>query len=163
MAQLMTILVLIVMVFVIILEMFCGRISLNSVLLLLLENFVSGFRLKLMYIFLIVSIRSSLTHLHGIQQIVLLPQFIEIIFFHLHQQNKSSKSKVQVRQVGNIVAKGFLKLPNLHMLQKQKNPSLPRNLVLEAFGELLMVFSTKVNLPPSQKNKLFKLSKTKIL
>ena len=40
-------------------------------------------------------------------------------FFRLYQQNKSSESKV-------IVAKGFLKLPNLHMLLKQKSPSLPR-------------------------------------
>ena len=45
-----------------------------------------------------------------------------------------------------IVAKGFLKLPNLHMLLKQKSPSLPRNLALGTFGELLTVFSTKVNL-----------------
>ena len=29
---------------------------------------------------------------------------------------------------------GFLKLPNLHMLLKQDNPSLPRNLVLGTFG-----------------------------
>ena len=35
------------------------------------------------------------------------------------------------------------------MLLKQKNPSLPRNLVLETFGELLTVFSTKVNPIPS--------------
>ena len=40
------------------------RISLNSVLLLLLVNFVSGFRLELMYISLIISERSSLTHFH---------------------------------------------------------------------------------------------------
>ena len=59
-----TILRLIVMVFVIILEMFHGRISLNSVLLLLLVNFVIGFRLELIYI-LIKSTRSSLSHLHG--------------------------------------------------------------------------------------------------
>ena len=52
-------------------EMFHGRISLNSVPLLLLVNFVSGFRLKLMYIFLIVSIRSNLSHLHGFQELVL--------------------------------------------------------------------------------------------
>ena len=39
-------------------------ISLKSVLLLLLANFVSGFRLELMYISFIKSIRSSLTHLH---------------------------------------------------------------------------------------------------
>ena len=46
----------------------------------------------------------------------------------------------------NTTFKGFLKLPNLHMLLKQKNPSLPRNLVLGIFGESLIVFSTKVNL-----------------
>ena len=38
-----------------------------------------------------------------------------------------------------IIAKGFLKLPNLHMLLKQKSPSLPRNLALGTFGELLIV------------------------
>ena len=41
-----------------------------------------------------------------------------------------------------IVAKGFLKLPNLHMLIKQNSLLLPRNLALETFGELLIVFST---------------------
>ena len=44
-----------------------------------------------------------------------------------------------------VIAKGFLKLPNLHMLRKQKSPSLPTNLALETFGELQIVFSTKVN------------------
>ena len=57
---------------VIIWEMFHGRISLNILLLLLLVNFVSGFRLEMMYIFLIVSIRSNVSHLHG---------FIEISFY----------------------------------------------------------------------------------
>ena len=71
--SLMATLVLIGMVFVIILEMFHGKTSLSTVLLLLLVNFVSGFRLELMYISLIVSIRSSLTHLHGFQLLVLLP------------------------------------------------------------------------------------------
>ena len=60
-------------VFVITWEMFHGRISLNSVLLLLLVNFVSGFRLELMCISLIENIRSSLIHLHGFQLLVLLP------------------------------------------------------------------------------------------
>ena len=45
-----------------------------------------------------------------------------------------------------IVVKGFLKLTNLHMLIKQKNPSLLKNLALVTFGELLIVFSAKVNL-----------------
>ena len=34
-----------------------------------------------------------------------------------------------------VVAKGFLKLPNLHMLIKQKSPSFNRNLLLRTFGE----------------------------
>ena len=72
-AELMTILVLIGMIFVIISEMFQGEISLNSVLLLLLVNFLSGFRLELMYISLIQNIRSNLTHLHAFQPLVLLP------------------------------------------------------------------------------------------
>ena len=45
-----------------------------------------------------------------------------------------------------IVAKTFLKLPNLHKLIKQKNPSLPRNLAPRYFDEWVIVFSTKVNL-----------------
>ena len=45
----------------------------NSVLLLLLVNFSSGFRLKLMYICYIITIRSYLTHLHGFQLFMLLP------------------------------------------------------------------------------------------
>ena len=64
--------------------------------------------------------------------------------FCLYQQNKSSESKVSSDRLV-IVAKGFLKLPNLHMLLKQ-SPSLPRNLALWTFGKLLIVFSTKVNL-----------------
>ena len=45
-----------------------------------------------------------------------------------------------------IITKGFLKLANLHMLIKQKSPSLPRNFALGAFHKLPLVFSTKVNL-----------------
>ena len=45
-----------------------------------------------------------------------------------------------------MVAKGFLKLANLHVLIKQKSPSLPRNLTLGTFGELPIVFLTKINL-----------------
>ena len=60
-------------VFLIIWEMFHGRIFLNSVLLLLLKNFVSWFRLGLMYISLIVNIRPGITHLNGFQLLVLLP------------------------------------------------------------------------------------------
>ena len=44
-----------------------------STLLLLVVNFVGGFSLELMYISLIVGIRSNLTHLYGFHQLVLLP------------------------------------------------------------------------------------------
>ena len=37
-----------------------------------LMNLVNGFRLELMYISFIVSVKSNLTHLHGFQQLVLL-------------------------------------------------------------------------------------------
>ena len=55
--------------------------QLSVLLLLIYVNFVSVFRLELIYISLIVNIRSSLTHLHGFQLLVLLPYFIEITFF----------------------------------------------------------------------------------
>ena len=45
-----------------------------------------------------------------------------------------------------MVAKGFLKLPNLYMLMKQKHLTILRILALRTFGELPIVFSTKVNL-----------------
>ena len=61
-------------------------------------------------------------------------------FFRLYQQNKSSESKVKFRQASNRCKRVLEVLPNLHMLPKQKSPSLPRNLALETFGELLIVF-----------------------
>ena len=76
--------------------MFHRRISLNPLLLLLLVNFVGGFRLELLdisiisiyiYIYIypskvhtdisiIISSRSNLTRLNGFQQLVLLPELI---------------------------------------------------------------------------------------
>ena len=64
-------------------------------------NFVSGFRLELIYIYHIENIRSSIIHLHGFQLPVLLPWFIEITFFRLSQREKSSDSKVKFRQASN--------------------------------------------------------------
>ena len=46
------------------------------------------------------------------------PYFIEITFFCLYQQNKSSESKVKFRKASNR-CKRALKLPNLHMLLKR--------------------------------------------
>ena len=66
-------------------------------------------------------------------------------FFHLYQQNKFFHVKESSERLV-IVVKRFLKLPNLHMLIKQKSLSFPENLPLGTFGELLIVFLTKVNL-----------------
>ena len=71
-AELMTIFMLIRMVFLIIWEMFYGRISINSVLLLLLVNLMSGFSVELMYRSLIASISLCIIYLHGFQLLVLL-------------------------------------------------------------------------------------------
>ena len=76
-AQLMTILVLIGMVFMSILEIFHGRTSLSLVFLLYVVNFVSGSRLEVMHVSLIENIRSNIIHLHGFQLLVLLPQLIK--------------------------------------------------------------------------------------
>ena len=119
----MTNIVLIGTAFVIIQEMLHERISLSSVLLLLPVNFVSWFNLALMYISLIVSIRSSLTHLHGFQLLILLSYFIEITFFVCTNRINLNLKESSGRLV--IIAKGFLKLLKLHMLRKQKCLSLP--------------------------------------
>ena len=82
------------------------RISLISVLLLLLVNFVSGFRQELMYIYLIIFIRSNFTHLHHSSSWFSAAFAAAIAhrnhFFHLYQQNKSSESKVRFREAINL-------------------------------------------------------------
>ena len=96
-------------------ETFHGKISLNSVVLLLILDFVSGYRLEypssseVSDQARLISMVFSCCH-----------SSLESFFFHLYQQNKFSESKVKV-QTG-FFAKGFLKLPNLHMLIKQKSP-----------------------------------------
>ena len=65
---------LIEVVFVIIKEMFHGRMSVKSIpLLLLVMNFVSGYRLELILTSFIKNIRPSLIHIYGFQLLVLLP------------------------------------------------------------------------------------------
>ena len=63
-------------------------------------------------------------------------------FFRLFQQNKSSESKVKFRQASNH-CKRVLEAAKLVCATKT---SLPRNLAHRTFGELLIVFSTKLNL-----------------
>ena len=138
----MTILMLIGTVFMIIWEMLYERISLNSVLLLLLMNLWvgSGWNVYIPH-------RKYQAKPHSSQWLSAACAAAIVYrnhFFHLYEQNISSESKVKFRQASNL-CKGFLKLLNLHMLIKQKNSSsLPRNLALGTFGELVTVL-LKIN------------------
>ena len=125
--------------------MFHRRISLNSVLLLLLVNFVSGFRLELMYIpchkyqvkphsspWFSAACAAAIIHRNH--------------FIRLYQQNKSSESKVKFRQASNCCKRVFEAAKLAYATKTKESISLPRNLALGTFGKLLTVFSTKVNL-----------------
>ena len=74
--QMVIILLLIDTIFVIIKEMFHGRMSVKLIplllLLLLLVNSVSGSRMKLIHISLIINIRSRISNLYGFQLLLLL-------------------------------------------------------------------------------------------
>ena len=89
-------------------EMFHGRISLNSVLLLLLVNFVSGFRFKPHSPpWFSAACAAVIVHRNH--------------FLCLYQQNKSSESKVKFRQANNrkwqiadsFLSKGKSAIPTL--------------------------------------------------
>ena len=92
--------------------MFHGRLSLNLLFLLLVLNFVSGSRLELMYLSLIVNIRSRLIRLHGFQLLVLLPLLIEITsFVCINKVNILHLKRNSDRLV--IIIKGVLKADRL--------------------------------------------------
>ena len=125
--------------------MFHRRISLNSVLLLLLVNFVSGFSLELMYIprhkyqvkphsspWFSAACAAAIVHRNH--------------FIRLYQQNKSSESKVKFRQASNCCKRVFEAAKLAYATKTKESISLPRNLALGTFGKLLTVFSTKVDL-----------------
>ena len=125
--------------------MFHRRISLNSVLLLLLVNFVSGFSLELMYIprhkyqvkphsspWFSAACAAAIVHRNH--------------FIRLYQQNKSSESKVKFRQASNCCKRVFEAAKLAYATKTKESISLPRNLALGTFGKLLALFSTKVNL-----------------
>ena len=111
----------------------------DIVLLLLLVNFVRGFRLEIMYISFIVNIKSSPTHFHGFLLFVCAAAIGHINhFFGLYQQNKSSRYKVKFRQVSNY-CKSILEAAKLAYANKIKES-------IRTFDESLVVFSTKLNL-----------------
>ena len=76
-------------------------------LLLLVLNFVNGFKLELMHMSLIVNIRSSLTHIHGFQVLVQLLQYFFVCNSRINLLNLKQSSDRLV-----IITKRFLKLPN---------------------------------------------------
>ena len=85
------------------------RITLILVVLSLLSNFVREFKLELMYISLILNIRSSLVHLHGFQVLVQFSWFFETTSYICTNRINiicwGASSYLLV-----ITAKGFLKL-----------------------------------------------------
>ena len=66
-------------------------------------------------------------------------------FFRLYQKVKSSDGKVKFRLPSNQ-CKRVLEAAKLAYANTQKSLLLPSNLALMSFGELLIVFSTKINL-----------------
>ena len=97
-----------------------------------------------------VSIRTNLTYLHGFSAACAGAIVHRNHFFHLYQQNKSSESKVRFRQASNH-CKRVLEAAKLAYATKTKDfITPPETWLAELFGELLIVFSTKVNLaiPP---------------
>ena len=94
------------------------RISLNLVLLLVLVNYVGGFRLELICISCIVSIvkpYSSPWFLAAFAATIVYRNH----FFRLYQQNKSSESKANFRQASNR-CKSVLEAVKLAYANKKK-------------------------------------------
>ena len=105
-------------------------------LLLLLVNFVSGFRLELMYIPLIESVRWSLTHLHGFQLPVLLPTTVSYRNrFSFYQMNKFSESKVKFRQASDCF-KRVLEAAKLEYANKTKESISSQKLGSQDFWQI---------------------------
>ena len=127
----MIILVLIEMVFIIICERFHGTIYLNSMLLVILD-FVSVFKLELMYIplypkyqaephsspwFSVAACAAAIAHRNP--------------FFYLYQQNKSSESKVET---GFNYCSRVLKTVKLAFANKTKDCITSQKLGLPDFS-----------------------------
>ena len=107
------------------------RIFLNLVLLLLVVNFVSGFRLELMYIFLIENISLSVTHLHGFQLLV------------------SSDSKVNFRQASKC-CKRVLEAAKLAYANETKESITSQKRGSQDFWEIAnsITYKGKSTIPP---------------
>ena len=109
---------------------------------------LSGFRLELMYISLIINIRSNLTNLHCFQLLVQMVQRNH--FFLLYEQGKSSESKAKFTQAGNTCIRVLEAAKLAYADEKKESITFqklaPFQKLPETFGILSIVFSTKVNL-----------------
>ena len=96
--------------------MFHGRISLNLVLLLLLVHFLVKIDVYIPHRKYQVKPHSSAWFSAACSAAIV----HRYHFFCLYQKDKSPASKVKFRQASNCCKRGFLKLPNLHILIKTK-------------------------------------------
>ena len=136
------------------LKQFVGNLSTNC--LSVFDHFVGltfkGLRLELMYITLsqFLYINSNEYILHCKYQVkyhsslrfsaLYVAALVHRNHFFICTINLVNLKESSYRLV--IVENRFLKMPNLHMLIKQKSPLLLRNLALWTFAKLLIVFST---------------------
>ena len=133
--QMVIILLLIQTIFVIIKKMFHGRMSVTLIPLpLVVVNFVSESSLEFIHISLI-NIRPRISHLYGLCAAAVAH---ENCFLCFCQQNKSAASKLKFRHPGNYL-KRIPEAINRAYTNKW-------NLAWVTFGELLRLFSGKVNL-----------------
>ena len=143
-ALLLIILLLIGMVFVIIEEMYHGRVSLIWMLLLLLSNLWVGLLMNWNISHPKYQVESHSTPWFS-------ATFAAVIahnnpLFCLYQHSKFFLSKVKFRQATNRRER-VRKTTKLVMLIKPKSLSTSRNLIFATFFELLLVFEAKTNLP----------------
>ena len=129
----MTMLVLTGAVFIIISKMFHGRISLNSSAFAVASEFCGWVQFGIdVYI---------LHRKYWVKPPWFLPACAAAInhrnkFFHLYQQNKS-ESKVKFTLATNCCKRVLEAAKLAHTTKTIKSPSLPRKVILEAFGKFL--------------------------
>ena len=131
-----------------ILEMLLGRKSLNSVFMLLIENFVSGLKLEFMNIphcNYQVKLHFSLQFSAAGSTAIVHRNHI----FYLHQQNKSSESKVKFRQASDY-GKRVLEAANLAYVTKTKDSIMSQNLGSWGFWQIAntVLIKDKSAIPP---------------
>ena len=117
----------------------------NFKLLLLLLAYVTGSRLELMFLSLIINIRGNIIQLQPTQQCSAAIAHKKIISFVGTDRINLLLLKWSPGRLA-FVAKGFLKLPNLSLLLKQKESITFQKVAPLTIGKLIKIFSIKLNL-----------------